>query len=73
VLRADDCSFDTTLWLYDQAGVELTYDDDLGTLCSRIEMLLAPGTYFIRELPYDAWRGIAPCRTGDYSLVISSI
>ncbi len=64
---------DTTLWLYDEAGVELEMNDDWNNLCSRIEADLEPGTYFIQELPYDAWVGDVDCREGDYDLVVEEL
>ncbi|MBI2893853.1 MAG: hypothetical protein HYY06_09895 [Deltaproteobacteria bacterium] len=71
-----DCSdFDSTLWLYDAEGDELDMNDDWESFCSRIEASLEPGTYFIRELPYDVYVGNdgGDCRTGDYELVIEPL
>jgi hypothetical protein len=35
---------DTTLWLYDEAGVELDMNDDSNGLCSQIQADLAAGS-----------------------------
>jgi len=58
---------DTVLWLYDAAGYELGYNDDVaeGVLFSRIDTALPAGTYYIRISEYNAKRILV-----DYSVYV---
>lgn len=55
---------DPTLTLYDANGNQIAYNDDTTTLNSRIERILAAGTY------YAAVRAYGSYSTGDYTLTV---
>jgi|GEM_PF-881395 len=71
--------FDSILRLFDQAGNQLAFSDDVGSnLFSRIDQFLAPGTYFAGVSGFDnseynpnvAGSGVAGA-TGNYALNFS--
>jgi hypothetical protein len=52
-IQTSGTSRDTELRLYNSSGTQVAYDDDSGeSMCSRIVLTLAPGTYYARVNEY---------------------
>ena len=52
-------SGDTVMYLYDELHNQIDFNDDAGSLFSRISRYLDPGTYYIQVAPYGGY-GIVP-------------